>query len=416
MGIFRRDRVVRASFGESVSAGSPVGVEALVRGRVRWQEQVGELILSVPEASGALSLVASSGRRVGFVVSGLRQEVVDEALRGFDVGRAGSLLWSVGEFFAEKRVVDGVVVWDVLSPLEVREGSGRRLEKRVVSGDWVSAGDTFRVFRGGLFDRFAAWSPFMGAVDVLEAMKVHQLADTAVGTSRLAGAGILWWPTDLPNMELVDGVPAEGSQQELSAVLQRAMVESITNRNSRNAVVPVIAFADSESQATPKHVLLERSDDANAFSDRMNGYALRLARAIDLPIEAVVGMGGANHWTAWVIKEDQWRFYLQPIFDIIAEALLEQFLKPMARELGLSDEAVARITLTADGTELVSKPDKSDKAIRLAQLGGFMSREAVLRESGFDPERDVSGLPEGAVNKGPRLAELPVDYRSTSPL
>lgn len=421
MGIFRVDRgvggSVTAAFGSVVSAGSPVGEAALFRGREAWQGRVRDLVRAVPESSGALALVVSSGRRVGWRVSGVSDGAVDavsDGLSGLDNGRVGGLLWSVGECFLGWRVEGSGVVWDVFSPWECRVGRGKRVEVIGEDGLWgFYGGSVFRVFRGDPFERFRAWSPHLGAIDVLEAMKVHQLADTAVGTSRLAGAGVLWWPTDLPDGKVVDGVAEPGTRAELADMLQRAMVESIDNRGSRNAVVPLVVFADGEGSAVPQHVLLERPDSAKAFSDRMEMYALRYARSIDLPIEAVIGMGGANHWTAWVIKEDQWRFYLEPLYDVEAEALRENFVRPFLEELGVDTK---NLQVRADGTELVSKPDKSDKAIRLAQLGGFLNREAVVRESGFDPELDTSALPEGAVNKGPRLQELPVDFRSTSPL
>lgn len=391
----------------------------------KWQDRVLHLAGAVPEPSGAAALVANTMGRVIFNVNAPRvrkQDVadLDAWIDEFPAARAGQLLWLVGECFPAYRMLDdGGIVWDVFSPAEVEAEGGKILKVKGVSGKAVPLGGEWKWFRLWKPDpafRFRAWSAHRALLDVLEAMYVHQLADTAVATSRLAGAGILYWPTSLPSIPVKDGRPEEGSREYLQQKLSEAMTDSIANRGSMDAIVPLVFFADPslEGDHKPEHVLLERPDDAAAFASRMNAYAQRYARGVELPIESVQGMGPANHWTAWVIKEDKWRFYIAPLAELVSEALERNFVQPILMENGYAKDVVDGAGVVADGTELISKPDKSDRAIRLAQLGGFMNREAVLRETGFNPETDVYDGPE-PVEEGPRLSELPVEFRDTSP-
>lgn len=403
---------------------SPVTLDALAKRAQDWQKRVLELSSSVPESSGASALIYNTMSKAELTVEGkgIKKADLEEFrlnLAKFDLGRAGMLIWLIGECFPAWSVdEDGETAWDVFSPVELKMENGKHVRALGNNDKWQELPSSVKVYRNwksSPANQFVAWSPHKGMIDLLEAMYVHQLADTAVGTSRLAGAGILYWPTDLPSLPVKDGRPEEGSREQLQEELQKAMMQSIDDRNSSDAVVPLIVFGDPDlgQNLKPEHILLERPDDAKAFAERMNAYSQRYARGVELPIESVQGLGPANHWTAWVIKEDKWRFYISPIAEIVSNGLLRNFVKPALREMGYSSEIVRGATVKVDGSKLIEKPDRSDAAIRLAQLGGYLSDEAVIRETGFDPEKD-SGDGERASEKT-RLQELPANFRDTSP-
>src|SRR4029077_14529456 len=99
---------------------------------------------------------------------------------------------------------------------------------------------------------------------------------------------------------------------------------------------------------------------------------------------------------------------LAPIADVITKGLTRNFAKPLARRLGYDGPS----NVVANGKLLIAKPDRTYAAIRLAQIGGFLSDEAVVREAGFDPKTDMG---TGVRESNGRLQDLPVSFLDTSP-
>jgi hypothetical protein len=126
---------------------------------------------------------------------------------------------------------------------------------------------------------------------------------------------------------------------------------------------------------------MERNDDAKGFGERMSGYRGRYGAGIDLPKEVVTSMGEANHWAAWKVDQNTWQYYLQPLGQVVVDALTEKFIRPVAAELG----SEANLVATLNATKVIVKPDRTDAAIRLHSLKA-LSAEAALREAGFNPD------------------------------
>lgn len=408
--------MLAASAGSVVEGGSPTSPEAIAKRMTNWQERVLKLAASVPEVAGASALVRNSMSKIEFEVEGPSQAISDQILKSletFPTGRAGQLLWLVGESIPSWRIEGSEVIWEAYSPAEFKAEKGKPAQVRNAEDKFVDiqVGEQwYRNWQPDVSCRYHSWSAHKALLDLMESMYLHQLADTAVATSRLAGAGILYWPTNLPSLPLKDGRPEEGSQEELQMMLSEAMTHSIKDRNGADAFVPMVVFGDSsiDSSEKPTHILLERPDDATSFAARMAAYRERYATGVELPIESVSGVGNANHWTAWVVNEDKWRFYLAPLAELIATSLTRNFVKPLAAKLGHNGD----VRLIASGKLLTQKPDKTDAAIRLAQLGGYLSDAAVLEATGFNPDED-SGT--GIRESNGRLPDLPVTYRDTTP-
>lgn len=414
-----------ASAGGVVSGAGPASLDSLLKRREKWQERVMELIDAVPEPSGASALVRNTIDKVVFRVEGqgikkADVESINRLISNFEGGRAGMLIWQVGECFPSWKFVGDEVEWQVFSPLEIEVKPRATVQIRDQNGKFtpISPGiEWFRMWQPDPAYRYRSWSVHRSLIDLMESMYVAQLADTAFSTSRLAGAGLLYWPTDLPSLPLRDGRPEPGSREQLQAELTTAMMDSITARNSSDAVVPLIVFGDpTVGSFEPKHILMERTDDATAFANRMDAYAQRYAKGVELPIESVQGMGPANHWSAWVINEDKWRFYISPLANMVAKSLMRNFVGPWLANAGYSPEQIRKANVIADGSDIISKPDKSDKAIKLAEIGGYLNQDAVIRESGFDPETDKADGSEPTPPAPKTLKPLPAQFRDTSPL
>ena len=400
MGIFDRGnqtgRPVQAAAGGVVRGGSPSRPEAVIKRQAKWQQRVLAFADSVPEVSHAASFVHHTTQRVKFAVEGTNTsgEVVERMLEDFDLGRACELIFLVGEFLAVFGVDEetGRVRWKVLAPGEYRlSGRDKPLEVRKQSGKFEPLDPNwsyFRVWRRCRQNRYEATSSHRAQVDLLEALYLHQLADAAVASSRLAGAGILYVPNDLaPSMPRTkDGQPEDGSLEQIIDNLVAGMRDSIKDRTSDDAYVPFMLTGDPESAQSMRHILMERADDAKAFAERMEEYAKRYGRSVELPKEVVTGMESANHWTAWKVDENTWSYYLEPVVQLVLNGLAESFLREVDERL--IPGRVSRATITADPRDVVAKPDRTDAALRARQLG-ILSAEAALRYMGFDPATDM---------------------------
>jgi len=375
-----------------VSAASPVqhpaSPAAISMHTQQWQLRVLDLADLVPEPAGAGSLVRNSVDRVSFVVeskSSVSDRVfVQEYVDKIDFGRAALLIWITGEVY--------ITMPDSGEPqvLSIREFKPARRagEKNqiLVGSSWQDLDDPwFRVWKPSLSNRLHATSPHKAALDLLEAMYVHQLADSSVATSRLAGAGILVWPTNLRSMPLRDdGSPEPGSQQEMIQQFHEAAWSSIKNRDGKDAHIPFVVFVDPDSpNYEPKLLHIERDDHADQYQTRFGTYRERYASAVDLPVESVTGMGQSNHWSAWSVNEEKWKSYLAPLVDLLRSAVEMNIVKP---HLGPS------ATLMADPSALLVKPDQTSTILRLMQLGKVDTSYA-LEQLGFDPSKATEPPP-----------------------
>ena len=425
MGLFSRNepvpekRMLAGSYGGVIKGGSPANPDFIARRAEEWQKRVLHYYACVPEVHAATSFVSGTSSRLSFEsanISNSTQLVIDRSLRTFDNARAASLLFLVGEYYAvwEYNEERNMVLWQILAPIEVEFKDKKPVKiKDLKTGemrDLLPSEKIFRVWNPDMKDRSRADSAHRSLLDVMEAMYLHQLADTTVATSRLAGAGILYIPDDeLPSVPVPDGGVAEpGTREYVEQVIGGSMVTSLKNRDVHDALVPVFLFGSSEHAKGLKHTLMERPDDAEAFGSRMEAYAKRYAIGVDLPPEIVTGIGSVTRWTAAKVDQNFWAYYLAPLNQITADALNANFVEQLAEKLG---ENLSRVDLRVDGANVIQKPDLTDAAIRLKDLN-VISDEAAARAAGFDPDTDLS--PEGSMIVRARTTENRPDRQPNS--
>lgn len=353
-----------------------------------WQTRVLAYAGAIPEMMHAGRFVENTTSNVQIRVNGDgNAEAIEGMLRSFPMSRVCVNLFYVGECIVAFDKTN--FRWQSFGKADYKYHDGKPLEVRTPNGKWQALGDDwawFRIYRPDPSDQYAAWSTHKALLDLLESMYVHQIADTAVAQSRLAGAGILY----IPNDEFIDipvedgGEPEPGTQQHFEMRLRGAMTDSIRNRQQQDAFVPLIMFGSAEMADGIRHVLMERNDDAKGFAERIDAYKRRYAAGIDLPSEVITGMGEANHWAAWKVDQNTWQYYLQPLAQVVVDALTVNFVRPVAQGLN----STADFDAEADATKVIVKPDRTDAAIRLHSLDA-LSAEAALREAGFDPEADL---------------------------
>jgi len=211
-------------------------------------------------------------------------------------------------------------------------------------------------------------------MDLLDAMYVAQLVDTATQKSRLIHAGIVFWPTNAPDIPVIAGEePVPGSRQSLQAAFTHATQQVVSmHEKGQEPAQPFIVMYDpgkgaEASKYQPEMFRIEREDAAQDRATRVDVDRRRYATAVELPVEAVEGMGGTNHWSAWQIDVDKWKTWFRPLDKLIRD----QFEQRVVKQYG------AEYTLETDSADLVQKPDLTDVIIKLMQL------EQVTPESGL---------------------------------
>jgi len=236
-------------------------------------------------------------------------------------------------------------------------------------------------------------SPFRAMLPILSEIEWLTRHVFAQITSRLAGSGILMMPQSMtfPPPPGQDGQEAQtlNDADSFMTTLADAMLKPIEDPGSPSAVVPIVVTAPDE--AIDKARLLTFWSELDAQSLQLRNEAIRrFALGMDLPPEQVLGMSsnrgtgggtstGVSHWGAWQIEEATIKMHVEPMLDVITQALTVAYLQPATN----SDVWI----ITYDTAALRLRPDRSKEAFELYDRG-LISGDACRRENGF-PEDDA---------------------------
>ena len=286
--------------------------------------------------------------------------------------------------------------WEVVSCIEMQ-----------VSGDtWTIAyGDgrqpatlqstdvVIRIWLPSPAKQIEADSPFRSLLPILSEIEWLTRHVFAQITSRLAGAGILMLPQSMtfPPPPAVDGqeVVTANDAESFMLALADAMLKPIEDPGSPSAVIPVVVTAPDEAIDKAKLLTFWSELDAQSLALR-NEAIRRFALGMDLPPEQILGIGssggtgggrsnGVSHWGAWQIEEATIKMHVEPMLDVIVQALSIAYLQPT-----LDDDSWI---ITYDTSALRLRPDRSKEAFELYDRG-LISGDACRRENGF-PDDDA---------------------------
>jgi hypothetical protein len=202
--------------------------------------------------------------------------------------------------------------------------------------------------------------------------------------SRLAGAGLLAIPEGL---SVVRPASTGGDDEDddkpdddytLADELADAMITPLTDRESAASVVPFIIEGPADQLEKIQHITFDSPLDENAPKLREE-LIRRIALGMDSDPSVVLGMATSNHWTGWLISEDEVRLGVAPIDGTLCHAFTVGWLRPMFEELGLDTN---RYQVWYDTTPLELRPDRSKDAQSLHEKGA-VSDETLRRENGF---------------------------------
>src|SRR5690606_16154287 len=237
-----------------------------------------------------------------------------------------------------------------------------------------------------------ATSPSRAALPILSEIERLTMHVAAQVDSRLASAGILFLPREMtfnvtPQQNADGSTSSSGSADKFVKTLQDVMATAIANRDTAEALVPIVVTADGEVLDKAHHMTFWSELDNQAIELRTEAIR-RLALSMDMPPEVLTGQSDANHWTAWAIDESAIKSHTEPLLNQIANDIAIGYLRPLLEADGMDPAEAATYGVGVDTSEMRLRPNRSQEALELWDRG-VLSDETLLTETGFHAVDDL---------------------------
>lgn len=247
-----------------------------------------------------------------------------------------------------------------------------------------------------------AWqadSPTRSSLPVLRELVGLTMAIGAQVDSRLAGAGVFIVPDSARKAMLrAMGESEDSADDPLADALIEAMSAAISDRSSAASFTPLVLTVPDASAEHFKHITFDKDFDKQLKPLREEAIR-RVALGQDAPPELLLGVGGMNHWGAWLVREDVVTTHLEPPLALFCDSLTTQYLRPLMAALGYSQDEIDDTVVWYDVSHMIVRPNRGTDAQSIYDKGE-LSGEALRRENGFD-ENDappIIGVPDPAVD------------------
>lgn len=294
----------------------------------------------------------------------------------------------------------GKELWEIIGTQEMRNrGKNWFIDYGIQGMKQVPLQDddvVIRIWRSHPRRRIEADCPVRALLPVLTELEYLTRHIFAQVTSRLAGAGILFLPQ---SMKFPAPPQTSADMTELDAfmaTLGEAMLTPIKDPANPAALVPVTITIPDELVGKAAELMHFWSDLDEHAVDLRTEAIRRFALGMDLPPEIVLGTANtgsaANHWTAWQIEEASIKVHIEPLLQLICDALTDGYLIPAT---GDPTDAVLY-----DTSDIRLRPDRSKEALELFDRGQ-LDGNALRRENGFDETdaMDAASLREWLLRK-----------------
>ena len=315
------------------------------------------------------------------------------------------------------------LVWHALSVTEVSFPNKDKVE--VVMGDDAQADKItarpddlwlIRVWNPHPRRFWQADSATRSALPILRELVGLTMHISAQIDSRLAGAGVLLVPASASEAAKRErGLPVDSEEDPFTEALIQAMMTPISDRSNASAYVPLVWTVPDDTVQHFKYLMQQDGRTLDAQAKEMRDDSIRrYALSADAPPELLLGVGGMNHWGAWLVQEDTVRAHIEPPLALLCDAFTTQFIRVLMREIGTySDEEINRTVVWYDVEHLIVRAGRKDEA-RDAHAAGVISDEAYRTALGFGeedaPKSDLDPAVQMAldlVSKSPALANSP---------
>ena len=218
-------------------------------------------------------------------------------------------------------------------------------------------------------DNWCADSPGRGALTVLVELERLTRYVFAQIDSRLINAGLLALPNDMDFPD--DGTSTSAAESMTNRMVSAAMAP-LQGEGTAAGTVPMMIEVPME--ALGKLQFLEMASELSKQALELRTEAIRrLALAMDMPPEVLLGSSDTNHWQLWFIQEAGIKVHIEPIMKRICEGLTRSYLRRALLALG---EDPDRFTFWYDTAPLTVRPERLQDTINMYNLK-LVSGDAV---------------------------------------
>lgn len=295
--------------------------------------------------------------------------------------------------------------WQVLSQdmIEIKDAAGGEQTYRIQTGEssdngWRDAHPNVLIVKCWKPHPRRRWEPdaqIRGVLGVLTQIELFSAHLSATAQSRLAGAGILFVPSELefPEAPTLEGFDLDPDEPEQDAVdrfteaLMDMMMTALRDRDNASAITPLVVSVPGEFIDKIKHISFATEFDS-LVGERLDQAIKRLALGLDMPPEVLTGMAGVNHWTAWQVEDTAITLHIEPTAEIVCHALTDGYLAEALEADGF-DRNEAMVWYSTE--DLTKPPDKSGNAQQVYDANE-LSSASYRREMGFGEEDKPDAL------------------------
>ena len=378
----------------------------------KWQEEVWGLYDLVPEFRYGCNWVGNILSRARLVIHYNGNPVDEKDAKHADaVGiladlyggaegqvemlrQVGIHFTAVGETFIVGWVEDNEQRWEISSAADLRQrGDDYELDGEVLPRESTAI---IRLWRPHPKKRREADAPARALLPTLVQLHRFNQHIAAQTDSRLVSAGVFIVPTEIEFATATTTNDDEESQdtnspaQDLMQNFIDTAMEALEDRESAAALVPMVLQMPGEYIDKVRHITFwsDFDEKIGEMQDKARG---RLAVGMDMPPEILTGTGELNHWNAWQVEEASIKAHIEPLLQIITSSITRGLLRDLLEAEGVPDAHL--YTIEADTTDIRLRPNRSREALELHDRGR-LSTAALLRENGFDPDKDAPDAEE----------------------
>lgn len=256
----------------------------------------------------------------------------------------------------------------------------------------------FRVWDEHPEDPSKPVSPIWSNQDVLSEIVKSTATINNANDSRLIGNGVWMVPQEmsLPSQVAPTALPIgatdtndpppyvePNSAQALQDLLFDVASAAKRDPDSMAAMLPIIAGVPGEYIKAAKDGWIRPSTEVpeTALKTRESGIR-RLATGLDTSPERLLGMSEGNHWTGWLIDENDIKVHIAPVVELFCGALTQEIMRFRLAEEGIDPDAYI---VWYDASSLTQDPDKTDEAKEGFDRGALTAK-ALREHLGFDDE------------------------------
>lgn len=193
---------------------------------------------------------------------------------------------------------DTFAVWSVMEKDLDKRLAALRSQGRIV----------LRTHQPDPTDTARADSSMRTALGPAEELVVLESLSRAQARSRLSQAGVIVTPAEQ--------LYADADPWELN--LQEAMAAAIKDERSPSAFSPIHVRMRQDLIEKVRYIMFPRPYD-DLIDRKMERAIRRIAGALDIEPEVLLGLGDATFWNAWAVSMDTYQAHLAPHLDAIGD-------------------------------------------------------------------------------------------------